>query len=75
MTEPNDLEKVKHYFAEKLKTFGSTHRAADYNSVEEQETRFFQLTKVIDARQKYSLLDFGGGYGAMYDFTIIVRKD
>jgi SAM-dependent methyltransferase len=70
MTESNSLEKVKDYFTEKLNTFGATYRAMDYNSVEAQEMRFFQLTKVIDAHQKYSLFDFGSGYGAMYDYLV-----
>lgn len=68
MTESNSLEKVKDYFTEKLKTFGATYHAMDYNSIEAQEMRFFQLTKVIDTHQKYSLFDFGSGYGAMYDY-------
>ncbi len=70
MNNSQELEKVKGYFAEKLETFGPTHRGVDYNSTESQEIRFAQLIKVIDASQKYSLLDFGSGYGGMYDYLI-----
>ncbi len=70
MTDPDDLNKVKNYFIEKLETHGTTHRGVDYNSVESQEARFFQLIKVIDSSRKYSLLDFGSGYGGMYDYLI-----
>jgi len=70
MTESNDFEKVKEYFTERLKMYGATHRAVDYNSIEAQESRFFQLTKVIEASQKYSLLDFGSGFGSMYDYLV-----
>jgi SAM-dependent methyltransferase len=70
MTESDNLSKVKKYFIEKLETHGTTHRGVDYNSVEAQEARFFQLTKVIDSSKKYSLLDFGSGYGGMYDYLI-----
>lgn len=70
MSNSQELEKVKGYFAEKLETFGPTHRGVDYNSTESQEIRFAQLLKVIDASQKYSLLDFGSGYGAMYAYLI-----
>jgi len=70
MTDPDDLIHVKNYFIEKLETHGTTHRGVDYNSVESQEARFFQLTKVIDASKKYSLLDFGSGYGGMYDYLL-----
>lgn len=70
MTDSEDLGKVKNYFIEKLETHGTTHRGVDYNSVESQEARFFQLTKVIDSSRKYSLLDFGSGFGGMYDYLI-----
>lgn len=70
MTEPSDLEKIKTYFTEKLNEHGATHRGVDYNSTEAQEARFQQLLKVIDASQKYSLLDFGSGYGGMYDYLV-----
>jgi SAM-dependent methyltransferase len=42
----------------------------DYNSPESQEARFFQLLKVMDISAKYSLLDFGSGYGGMYDYLV-----
>lgn len=68
MSQSSSLENVKKYFTEKLETHGATHRGVDYNSTEAQEARFFQLTKVIDSSTKYSLLDFGSGYGGMYDY-------
>jgi SAM-dependent methyltransferase len=68
MSESLELNHVKKYFSEKLKAYGATHLGVDYNSIESQEARFFQLTKVIDASHKYSLLDFGCGYGGMYDY-------
>ncbi len=70
MSHPFDpeLNKVKNYFAKKLEQHGATYRGVDYNSSEAQEIRFRQLTKVIEASAEYSLLDFGSGYGAMYDY-------
>lgn len=68
MSGPAELENIKNYFNEKLAAHGATHKGVDYNSVESQEARFFQLTQVIDASAQYSLLDFGSGYGAMYDY-------
>lgn len=70
MPDRKELSKIKDYFVEKLEAHGATHRGVDYNSTESQETRFFQLTKVIDASRKYSLMDFGSGYGAMYDYLL-----
>lgn len=70
MPESSELDNVKKYFTEKLVAHGATHRGVDYNSVESQEARFFQLTRVIDASTRYSLLDFGSGYGGMYDYLV-----
>lgn len=70
MSESNELNKVKTYFTEKLEAYGATHRGVDYNSTEAQEARFFQLTKVIDPSVKYSLIDFGSGYGGMYEYFL-----
>ena len=70
MPESFELDKVKKYFSDKLNAHGATHLGVDYNSTESQEARFFQLTKVLDPSRKYSLLDFGCGYGGMYDYLV-----
>ena len=70
MSNKTELNKVNNYFAEKMKTFGPTPRGVDYNSAESQEVRFFQLTNVLETNRKYSLLDFGSGYGALYDYLL-----
>ena len=70
MSESSELNKVKNYFADKLEIHGATHRGVDYNSTEAQKARFFQLIRVIDSSVKYSLLDFGSGYGGMYDYLL-----
>ena len=70
MSESSELNKVKSYFAEKLEVHGATHRGVDYNSTEAQRERFFQLIKVMDSGVKYSLLDFGSGYGGLYDYLL-----
>jgi SAM-dependent methyltransferase len=56
------------YFQDKLDRFGLTPRGVDWNSVEAQEVRFAQLARVIRADEPYSLLDYGSGFGALYDF-------
>jgi SAM-dependent methyltransferase len=70
MGKSSELDKVKAYFEDKLSVHGATHKGVDYNSVDAQELRFSQLAKVIDSAGKYSLLDFGSGYGGMYDYLI-----
>jgi len=56
------------YFSSKLESFGATAQGVDYNGPEAQERRFEQLTKVIDPAQRFSVIDYGCGYGAMFDF-------
>jgi len=63
-----NLSKVEDYFTAKLEAHGATPLGVGWNSSEAQETRFFQLIKIIDPSKKYSLLDFGSGFGAMYDY-------
>jgi SAM-dependent methyltransferase len=70
MTPPSELENIKNFFTEKLIEHGATFQGVDYGSIESQEARFFQLTRGIDISAKYSLLDFGCGYGAMYDYLL-----
>ena len=75
MSDSSNLDKVKAYFTDKLTEHGATHKGVDYNSPESQEARFFQLIKVIDTSQSYSLFDFGSGYGGMYDYLTRLGHD
>jgi len=61
-------KKLNEYFAEKLETFGATARGVDYNGEQAQQTRFAELVKVINSADKFSVIDYGCGYGAMFDF-------
>jgi SAM-dependent methyltransferase len=61
-------KKLNQYFSEKLETHGATPKGVDYNGPEAQEVRFEQLVKVIDASHKFTVIDYGSGYGAMFDF-------
>lgn len=61
-------KKLNEYFSEKLEHFGATSKGVDYNGPEAQERRFEQLVKVIDASRPFSVIDYGSGYGAMFDF-------
>lgn len=61
-------QQVKAYYNEKLSAFGPTPRGVDWNGEASQNLRFEQLSKLIDPTAPFSLLDYGCGYGAMYDF-------
>ncbi|MEP7133621.1 MAG: class I SAM-dependent methyltransferase [Chloroflexota bacterium] len=61
-------KKLNEYFSEKIETFGATSKGVDYNGPEAQEHRFEQLAKVINTSQPFTVIDYGSGYGAMFDF-------
>ena len=61
-------KKLNEYFSEKLEEFGATPKGVDYNGPESQERRFEQLVKVINPSQSFSVIDYGSGYGAIFDF-------
>ncbi|MEW6240725.1 MAG: class I SAM-dependent methyltransferase [Chloroflexota bacterium] len=61
-------KKLAQYFTEKLEAFGATAKGVDYNGPEAQEVRFEQLVKVIDSSRPFRVVDYGCGYGAMFDF-------
>ena len=63
------LSAVDHYYSEKIRNFGATPAGVDWNSVDSQELRFSQLLKIIDqSKDHFSLLDYGCGYGSLYDY-------
>lgn len=59
-------DEAAEYYGEKLRTHGATARGVDWNSEASQELRFDRLLHVVD-RTRYSLLDYGCGYGALAD--------
>jgi SAM-dependent methyltransferase len=68
MNLENALKKYKAYFTEKIETHGADPKGVDYNGFEAQEIRFEQLIKVIDPSAAFSIIDYGCGYGALFDF-------
>ncbi|HJR79590.1 MAG TPA: hypothetical protein VJ821_05930 [Anaerolineales bacterium] len=66
-------KRLSEYFSRKLEEFGATPRGVDYNGPEAQGHRFEQLVKIIQPAQPFTMIDYGCGYGAMFDF--LKRKD
>lgn len=60
--------KLNEYFTEKLETFGATAKGVDYNGEQAQQVRFAELVKVIQPANPFSVIDYGCGYGAMFEF-------
>ena len=74
------LESVVDYFNDSFQQYGAKAEGVDYNSEEAQIRRFSELEKILDkATDKFTLLDYGCGYGALplylqkqgYDFKYI----
>jgi SAM-dependent methyltransferase len=68
MSVDETQKKLSRYFSDKLDQFGATPRGVDYNGPEAQALRFEQLVKVIDPSRRFTVIDYGSGYGAMFDF-------
>ncbi len=61
-------KKLDQYFTEKLETYGATAQGVDYNGPEAQRLRFEVLSKIIDSSRPFTVIDYGSGYGAFFDF-------
>lgn len=66
--QPRFLNSVREYYSRKLEEFGATARGVDWNSPESQELRFHTLLERVDFTKTKTLLDYGSGYGALYQF-------
>lgn len=62
------LNQVKSYYSNKVIENGATPAGVDWNSVESQTLRFEVLSQVINRDSNFTILDFGCGFGSMYDY-------
>lgn len=63
-----DFLKIKNYFLDCFNKFGVTPMGLNWNSIEAQEIRFEQVSKVINYTEPYSIIDFGCGYGSLINY-------
>jgi SAM-dependent methyltransferase len=68
MTIAETQKKLNEYFTEKLETFGATAKGVDYNGEQARLIRFAELVKIIDPTKRFSIIDYGCGYGAMFEY-------
>jgi SAM-dependent methyltransferase len=61
------ISSVERYYTGKLREHGPSPRGVDWNSEESQNLRFEQLLRVCPPAGRFSLLDYGCGYGALLD--------
>src|ERR1043165_4307416 len=69
MASSKILKSVNEYYTEKVTAHGATPKGVDWNGPESQELRFKVLLRILEkTKPGFSLLDYGCGYGAMYDY-------
>jgi len=68
MTIDETQKKLNAYFTEKLETFGATAKGVDYNGEQARLIRFAELVKIINPSKPFSIIDYGCGYGAMFEY-------
>src|SRR2546421_545883 len=69
MAKDKIIESVNQYYSDKIKTHGATPQGVDWNGAESQELRFKNLLKIVlSPEEKFSILDYGCGYGAMFEY-------
>lgn len=61
------IARVDRYYSDKLREHGASHRGVDWGTQESQELRFAQLLRACPLDRRFSLNDFGCGYGALVD--------
>lgn len=67
---------AERYYSRKLAEFGPVPRGVDWNSSESQSERFEQLLKVVAwSEGRFSLNDYGCGYGALVDHLVARGAD
>lgn len=62
------LNKVNEYYSNKIEEYGPTSQGVDWNGKESHFLRFEQLCKVLPKSSRFSLLDYGCGYGSLLEF-------
>lgn len=68
MEKKDNMNSIQDYFQQRLEQHGATPQGADWNSVESQEIRFEQLTKLLEVKTGFTILDYGCGYGGYADY-------
>jgi len=62
------LEKVNSYYSDKILKHGATSKGVDWNGKDSHFLRFRQLCKVLSEKNKFTLLDYGCGYGSLIEY-------
>ena len=72
---PQILKKIKRYYRDKLVRHGATPQGVDWDSASSQQLRFEQLSKILRTPARFSINDYGCGYGELYTFLASRHED
>lgn len=64
----NIEKKVGEYYTEKIKTHGTSSQGVDWNGQKSHFLRFEQLVRILQSDCKFSILDYGCGFGSLIEF-------
>jgi SAM-dependent methyltransferase len=67
-------EIIRDYFSKRIAQHGASPKGVDWNTSDAQELRFAQLLKVVDKPGRFSITDWGCGYGGLLDY-LTARTD
>jgi len=62
------IAEIRQYYDDKLLAHGASYKGVDWNSKKSQILRYEILSKVINNKSFFSILDYGCGYGAIIDY-------
>ena len=62
------LSDVRNYYDGKVTEHGASSKGVDWNGIDSHYLRFDQLHRLFDTADDCSVLDYGCGYGALYEF-------
>lgn len=64
------LKSISKYYTEKATLFGASPAGVDWNGAASQNLRFEVLSKLFNKNKKFSVDDYGCGYGAYLDYLL-----
>jgi SAM-dependent methyltransferase len=67
--------KVRDYYSGTIERHGPTPLGVDWPNAASQYLRFVQLLKICDFERRFSLNDFGCGYGALLEFLAMRHRE
>lgn len=68
MSHETIKQNVATYYTSRLEEHGPSARGVDWNGADSQHLRHEQLLRIVDQPDRFSINDFGCGYGALREY-------